>query len=58
MGFFKKDPTKRIRKRIDDKLLEARNAQRAGKIQRYADLMQQVDQLTRELEDAQAGRAS
>ena len=35
-GLFKSNPRKKLEKEYDRKLLEARDAQRAGKIQEYA----------------------
>lgn len=49
-SFFKKDPTKKLRKNHELKLEEALNAQRNGNIRGYSMLTLEADQLWAEIE--------
>jgi hypothetical protein len=53
--WFKSDPLKKLRKQYDDKMLEARDLQRKGDIQAFAQksaeaeaIMQEIERLSRQ----------
>ena len=50
MGLFSRDPKKKLQQAYEKKLLEARDAQRSGNIQGYADLMEEAEALRKQLE--------
>ena len=47
---FKRDPRQKLEKTIQRKLEEARDIQRSGDIKAYAELMKEIDELEKELE--------
>lgn len=49
MGWFQQDPKKKLQKEYEAKMLEARDAQRRGEIQRYAELVEQAEALHKSL---------
>ena len=53
MNLFKSDPVKKAKKLYNAKLVEARDAQRAGQIVRYSELMEEAEQLAKNLEQTQ-----
>ena len=56
-GTYVHDPVKRLEQEVAEKLLEARNAQLAGKPRRYAKLMDAIDILSAELAEARSAIA-
>ena len=57
MIFFKRNSVKRLQKAYENKLLEARDAQRNGKIQEYAILMDQANDLLKDMESFAQAKA-
>ena len=49
MKFFKKDPTKGLRRKLERKLLEARDFQRKGDIKAYAKATSEADEIEQQL---------
>lgn len=49
-GLFKKDPASKLRKAYHKKLEEARDVQRSGDLKKYARLMEEAEQMAKELE--------
>lgn len=50
-SFFKSDPVKKLKKKRSNLLKEAVNVQRSGDLKAYARMMEQVDQIEKEIEE-------
>lgn len=50
-GLFKKDPAAKLRKAYHKKLEEARDIQRSGDLKHYARLMEEAEQMAKELDE-------
>ena len=48
-SWFKGDPQKKIKKEIKKKLAQATQYQRNGKLREYADVMEEVEELEKKL---------
>ena len=48
-GWFKSDPHKNIKKQIQKKLAQATEYQRNGKLREYSELIQEVEELEKQL---------
>ena len=48
-GLFRKDPTKKIQKKIQQKYTESVALQRNGKLREYGEIMKEIDTLEQEL---------
>lgn len=54
LSFFKKDPSKELKKRMAKMSEEAMHFQRNGKIREYSELMTKVESLQKELDAIEA----
>lgn len=50
-GWFKSDPKKNIKKQIQKKLAQATEYQRNGKLREYAELIEEVEELEKQLNE-------
>jgi hypothetical protein len=53
-GLFKKDPTKKLQQKIEQKYNQSVAFQRNGKLKEYGDVMKEIDLLEQELIDLRA----
>ncbi|MGI9545505.1 MAG: DUF6435 family protein [Cyclobacteriaceae bacterium] len=51
LGLFKKDPQKKLRKKYEKRMLEARDIQRSGDLKLYAKKMEEAEQLAQEIQN-------
>lgn len=51
-GWFKSDPKKNIKKQIQKKLEKATEYQRNGKLREYAELIEEVEELEKKLNES------
>ena len=56
-GLFKKDPAAKLRKAYHKKLEEARDIQRSGDLKHYARLMEEAEQMAKELDALKEGQS-
>ena len=54
VGFFQRDPSKKLRKQYDMKLEQAMLAQRKGDIKTYSMLTAEAEELWSEIEDIES----
>ena len=50
-GLFKKDPLKKLNEAYNDKLKQAMLAQRAGNIQKYAELSADAEEIAKQIDE-------
>ena len=48
-GFFGKDPSKKLQKKIEQKYSQSVQLQRNGKLREYGELMKEIENLEQEL---------
>jgi putative heme iron utilization protein len=58
LGFFKKDPKKKLQEEFNRKLTEAMEAQRNGNIELYAKLSAESEEILREMEKIDGAQVS
>ena len=55
-GLFNRDPLKKLKKQYAALLEQAMQAQRAGNIERYAELTKKADDVMREMDQLEASK--